>query len=65
MVASEREVKTIIEILRQYGPDVSIEMMLQQVWEDVGERTDNESLKRSIERMLVELTNAVDWMKKT
>jgi|TARA_B100001964_G_C14231684_1_gene600339 isocitrate dehydrogenase kinase/phosphatase len=65
MVASEREVKTIIEILRQYWPDVSIEMMLQQVWEDVGERTDNESLKRSIERMLVELTNAVDWMKKT
>jgi isocitrate dehydrogenase kinase/phosphatase len=64
MVASEREVKTIIEILRQYWPDVSIEMMLQQVWEDVGERTDNESLKRSIERMLVELTNAVDWMKK-
>ena len=65
MVASEREVKTIIEILRQYWPDVSIEMMLQQVWEDVGERTDNESLKRSIERILVELTNAVDWMKKT
>ena len=65
MVASKREVKTIIEILRQYWPDVSIEMMLQQVWEDVGERTDNESLKRSIERMLVELTNAVDWMKKT
>ena len=65
MVASEREIKTIVEILRQYWPDVSIEMMLNQVWEDVGERTDNESLKRSIEMMLVELTNAVDWMKKT
>ena len=65
MVASEREIKTIVDILRQYWPDVSIEMMLNQVWEDVGESTDNESLKQSIEMMLVELTNAVDWMKKT
>ena len=65
MVASESEIKTIVEILRQYWPDVSIEMMLNQVWEDVGERTDNESLKLSIEMMLVELTEAVDWMKKT
>ena len=65
MVASEREVKTIVEILRQYWPDVSIEMMLNQVWEDVGKGTDNESLKQSIEMMLVELTEAVDWMKKT
>ena len=65
MVASESEIKTIVEILRQYWPDVSIEMMLNQVCEDVGERTDNESLKLSIEMMLVELTEAVDWMKKT
>ena len=65
MVASEREINTIVDILRQYWPDVSIEMMLNQVWEDVGERTDNESLKLSIEMMLVELTDAVDWMKKT
>ena len=65
MVASEREIKTIVDILRQYWPDVSIEMMLNQVWEDVGERTDNESLKQSIEMMLIELTEAVDWMKKT
>ena len=65
MVASEREIKTIVDILRQYWPDVSIEMMLNQVWEDVGERTDNESLKLSIEMMLLKLTDAVDWMKKT
>ena len=65
MVASKNEIKTIVEILRQYWPDVSIEMMLNQVWEDVGERTDNESLKQSIEMMLIELTDAVDWMKKT
>ena len=65
MVASESEIKTIVEILRQYWPDVSIEMMLNQVWDDVGERTDNESLKLSIEMMLLKLTDAVDWMKKT
>ena len=65
MVASKNEIKTIVEILRQYWPDVSIEMMLNQVWEDVGERTDNESLKLSIEMMLLKLTDAVDWMKKT
>ena len=65
MVANKREIKTIIEILRQYWPDVSIELMLNQVWKDGGERTDNESLKQSIEMMLIELTAAVDWMKKT
>ena len=64
MVASEREVKTIIEILRQYWPDVSIEMMLNQVWDDVGERTDNESLKQTIGMMLQELSGMHDWMKK-
>ena len=64
MVASKREIKTIVEIMQQYWPDVSIEMMLNQVWEDVGERTDNESLKLSIEMMLLELTDVVDWMKK-
>ena len=65
MVASKREIKTIVEIMQQHWSDVGIELMLNQVWKDVGERTDNESLKRSIEMMLVELTDAVDWMKKT
>ena len=64
MVASESEIKTIVEILRQYWPDVSIEMMLNQVWEDVGERTDNESLKQTIVMMLQQLSESVDWMKK-
>jgi hypothetical protein len=64
MAASEREIKTIVEILRQYWPDVSIEMMLNQVWEDVGERTDNESLKQTIVMMLQQLSESVDWMKK-
>ena len=65
MVANEREIKTIIEIMRQYWPDVSIELMLNQVWDDVGERTDNESLKQTIGMMLQELSESIDWMKKT
>ena len=65
MVANEREIKTIIEIMRQYWPDVSIELMLNQVWDDVGERTDNESLKQSIEMMITEITKEIDWTKKT
>ena len=64
MVANEREIKTIIEILRQYWPDVSIELMLNQVWDDVGERTDNESLKQTIGMMLQELSGMHDWMEK-
>ena len=64
MVASEREVKTIIGILRQYWPDVSIEMMLNQVWDDVGKGTDNESLKQTIGLMLQELSEIHDWMEK-
>jgi hypothetical protein len=65
MVASEREIKTIVEILRQYWPDVSIELMLNQVWDDVGEKTDNESLKQTIGMMIQELSEMNDWMKKT
>ena len=56
MVASEDEVKKIMSILRQYWPDTSIEMMLQQVWDTVGKHTDNESLKESIKRMLKDVS---------
>ena len=65
MVASEREIKTIVEIMQQHWSDVGIELMLNQVWKDVGERTDNESLKQSIEMMITEITKEIDWTKKT
>jgi len=52
MVASENEVKRIMKILRQYWPETSIEMMLEEVWEEVGQHTDNESLRDSIKAML-------------
>ena len=45
MVASDNEVKKIMRILRQYWPETSIEMMLETVWEEVAQHSDNESLK--------------------
>tara|TARA_R100000656_G_scaffold49218_1_gene39715 strand:+ start:1375 stop:1575 length:201 start_codon:yes stop_codon:yes gene_type:complete len=52
MVASKDEINTIMNILGQYFPDTMIEMMLEEVWEEVGVTTTNESLKETISGML-------------
>ena len=52
MVASDNEVKKIMRILRQYWAETSIEMMLETVWEEVAQQSDNESLKETIKLML-------------
>ena len=52
MVASDNEVKKIMRILRQYWPETSIEMMLETVWEEVAQHSDNEFLKETIRLML-------------
>jgi len=52
MVASDDEINTIMNILGQYFPDTMIEMMLEEVWEEVGVTTTNESLKETISGML-------------
>lgn len=57
MVASEEEVKTIMRILREYWPETMIEMMLRQVWENVGQYSKNESLKETILRMIKDIEN--------
>ena len=57
MVASEEEVKTIMRILREYWPETTIEMMLRQVWENVGQYSENESLKETILRMIKDIEN--------
>ena len=51
MVVNKNEVKTIMKILREYWPDSTIEMMLQQVWEAVGKNSKNVSLQETILRM--------------
>ena len=62
MVASEEEVKTIMRILREYWPETMIEMMLRQVWELVGEHSENVSLKDTIQMMIKDIET--DFMKK-
>ncbi len=62
MVASEEEVKTIMRILREYWPETMIEMMLRQVWENVGQYSENESLKETIMKMIKDIET--DFMNK-
>ena len=56
MVASDNEVKKIMRILRQYWPETSIEMMLETVWEEVAQLSDNESLKETVRLMLEDVS---------
>ena len=51
MTASEQEIKTIMRILRKYWPETSIEMMMGEVWEQVGKNSSNESLKETVRLM--------------
>ena len=62
MVASEKEVKTIMRIQREYWPETMIEMMLRQVWELVGEQSENDSLKDTIQMMIKDIKT--DFMNK-
>ena len=55
MVASEEEVKIIMRILKEYWPETMIEMMLRQVWDNVGQYSDNESLKATIQMMIKDI----------
>jgi branched-subunit amino acid transport protein AzlD len=52
MVASNDEINKIVNILGQYFPDSMIEMMLEEVWEEVGVTTSNKSLRDTIAGML-------------
>ena len=51
MTASEEEIKAIMRILRKYWPETSIEMVIGEVWEQVGENSSNESLKETVRLM--------------
>tara|TARA_R110002020_G_scaffold92321_1_gene223602 strand:- start:451 stop:633 length:183 start_codon:yes stop_codon:yes gene_type:complete len=49
MVASENEMKDMVDIMMSYFPDKTILMnMLGEIWNDVGQHTDNESLRDTI-----------------
>ena len=44
-----------MRILREYWPETMIEMMLRQVWELVGEHSENVSLKDTIQMMIKDI----------
>ena len=63
MVASGEEVKTIMRILREYWPETTIEMMLRQEWELLGEHSENVSLKDTIQMMIKDIENETFFSK--
>jgi len=48
MVASDKEGEEIVEILLHYMPTRMALTMMQEVWNDVGTTTENESLRDTI-----------------
>ena len=49
MVATENEMKDIVDIMMSYFPDKTILMnMIGEIWTDVGQYTNNESLRDTI-----------------
>ena len=52
MVATHSEIKKIMSIMGEYFPATLVEPMLEDIWREVGESTENQSLKSTILRML-------------
>ena len=49
MVATENEIQDIVDIMMSYFPDKTILMnMIGEIWTDVGQYTNNESLRDTI-----------------
>jgi len=58
MVANKTEMEQIIDILLEYFPDSSIAMrMMEDMWDDVGSKTYNDSLRDTILGLKVEIEN--------
>jgi len=52
MVATHTEVKQIMNILDEYLPHTTVELMLNDIWKRVGNHTNNQSLRSTILRMI-------------
>ena len=56
MVASEKEIKDVVDVLLCYFPDKTILLnMMEEVWVDVGVVTYNESLRETILGLKMEI----------
>jgi hypothetical protein len=56
MVASEKEIKDVVDVMLSYFPDKTILLnMMEEVWVDVGVVTYNESLRETILGLKMEI----------
>ncbi len=52
MVASQSETEKIMTILLEYFPITLLEAMFEDIWYEVGQHTENNSLRETIENMV-------------
>ena len=58
MVASEKEIKDVVDVMLSYFSDKTILLnMMEEVWVDVGAKTYNESLRETILGLKMEIEN--------
>ena len=56
MVAGEKEIKDVVDVMLSYFPDKTILLnMMEEVWVDVGVVTYNESLRETILGLKMEI----------
>jgi hypothetical protein len=56
MVASDKEIKDVVNVMLSYFPDKTILLnMMEEVWADVGVVTYNESLRETILGLKMEI----------
>lgn len=54
MPASIGEISQIVDICLGYLPEEDLEELAQELWEEVGEKTDNDSLKQTLAALRVQ-----------
>ena len=57
MVASKNEIEEIVRVMCQWLPETYAYDMMTEVWDVVGQYTDNESLSETIRLIVEEIEN--------
>ena len=60
MVTSEEDTDKIARIMRHWLPATYAYDMLSEIWDEVGQFTDNKSLSESIQLLIVKIAEADD-----
>ena len=63
MVASKNEIEEIVRVICHWIPETYAYDMMTEIWDVVGQHTDNESLKETIRLLVDEIENAdhIKW----